>query len=260
MVNQNRKNIKALFIVAGKPAKEADGRMGSLLQCMQPPMKVSAPCSASGNHLSGTSTVLNTIEEKSFLQVPSRYLRDTDLVYLCGSSEGDVFPNVRRATLEGMGKNAFLFTFSIGPGPVHQPVSDQECVVMVQGTNPMGDITCFVTAFTAWCLFPNSVACDWADIKTCLGGNEKTLAVYRSHSHDYEKGFTELLGQQRKGLQKSDGILLLAAFRCVESISWDELTRPLDILQSRVGMDTMTIYLESCYSEQPDFIGTAVLF
>jgi len=243
MCEPQNHDLKTIFISLGAAGKRAKARIQSVFDGLMREVESIHSSRHASTPEDQSQPMLTTAGGKSFLQTPSRYLRDADLVYLCGTSEGDDFPNARRAILQAMGKS-FLFTFPVGPGPAIQPVSDQECVIHIQGTNPMEAIACFVRDFTFWNMFPHTISCDWADIKTCLGGKEKTLAVYCSHSHDYEKGFMEFLTQHRFELARSSSVLLHCGWERPD-VPWGELFWPMEMLEGYVRKGVPMVYLES---------------
>lgn len=189
-------------------------------------------------------SMLSVLTGNSLLGTPCRSLREADLLYVSGSQTGDDFPNVRHAILEAMKENAFLFILPLGPGPVVQPFTEQKCVLHVQGPNPMEDIAHFVRDFTVWNVFPHTISCDWADIKTCLGGKEKRLAVYQAQPQEYESGLSEFLTQHRFELARSSSVLLHCGWKCPD-VPWDALLWPMEMLGKYVSEGVPMVYLES---------------
>lgn len=238
------RNLKALFIGVGEIGQQARDLVQPLFSDLIRQERT-FPSLLWADLMAGSGPpMLCTAGQKSLLKTPSRCLRDTDLVYLCGTPESDDFPNARHTILKAMGKS-FLFTFLVGgPGRILPPPTDQECVVRVQGPTPTEVIAHFVRDFTGWNIFPRSISCDWADIKRCLGGQEKFLAVYCSQSHDYEKGFTEFLTQNRFELARSSSILLHCGWNHPD-VPLDELFWPVEMLEGYVREDVPMVYLET---------------
>lgn len=258
MNDQGKPCLKATFIGLGEVGEQVRGQVQPLFDDLLHQAR-QFKSSTDTHGPADSQPMLTTVGEKSFLQTPCTSLQDAHLLYVSGSPASDDFSSTRDAILKNMNPMAYLFTFPIGRSHGFQSLADRECVIRVQGLNPMDDVASLVRDFTAWNMFPKTVACDWSDIRRCLMGQEKSLITYRSRVCD--KGFGEFLN----GLQIGDSssVLLLVACNRKRNTSMEDIFTPLDMAQGKGGTPLKEgipmIFLETCTTEHDDAFRASVL-